>query len=117
MPLRPRGGRARRGWRSTRRSDGLNMRSVSGLTRASRHCEVVAAPPNCVRGFVENNNRVVRGVMRRYTRAHKAQQWPPRLRFISEIMHSLSAEIFYQVEWSQPDRDMQLDFNPPVETF
>ena len=25
-------------------------------------------------GFVENNNRVVRGVMRRYTRAHMAQQ-------------------------------------------
>jgi hypothetical protein len=28
-------------------------------------------------GFVENNNRVVRGVMRRYTRAHKAQGGTP----------------------------------------
>ena len=31
------------------------------------------ANPNSA-GIVENNNRVVRGVMRRYTRAHKAQQ-------------------------------------------
>ena len=43
------GGRARKGWRSARRFDGISRRYLSGLTRAGRHCGVVAAPPDlCV---------------------------------------------------------------------
>ena len=43
-------GRARKGWRSARRFDGLSRRCLSGLTRAGRHCGVVAAPPDLCAG-------------------------------------------------------------------
>ena len=65
----PRGGRARKGWRSARRFDGLSRRCLSGLTRAGRHCGVVAAPPDLCAGVCSRDggrgapSRGVRGAV------------------------------------------------------
>ena len=54
-------GRAREGWSPARHFDGPSMRSLSGPTRAGRHCGVVVASPDpCAGAYSRDAGRGAR---------------------------------------------------------